>query len=433
MFYSYYHNIFFAVSKYFTFEGNNTHLNLSYFIARRYLVKQKGTFSSFIIRLAIVATALSVAVMIVAMAIVTGFSYTISEKLFSFMGHVHVLPYDETHSNSLTYSEPIYYDTALIKRLKTIEHVRAVSPFTERPVIVQCKGQMDGLVLKGVDSNYQLNNGISLTGKKINYADTDYSRQICLSTTTANRLNINLGDTVQLDFIENEIPRIRRVRVCGIYHSGMEDVDKRFGICDIRLLQRMNNWTKDSINGIQLDLDNNSYSDSISNYIHYNVIAAPLESYTTTQNYAALFDWLSLQNLNGVILLVIMAIVAIINMGAVLVILMVDRARMVGLLSALGMPFDTLRNIFLSIAGLIGATGILCGNVLGLLVCWAQLKFGIFTLPEEIYYMHYVPVKITWWQIGAIDIITLLLCLLCMLVPALYIRRIQPAKVLQFK
>jgi len=380
-----------------------------------------------------VATALSVAVMIVAMAIVTGFSASISEKLFSFMGHVHVLPFDMTRGNTLTYTEPIYYDTALEAKMKSLEYVAAVWPFAERPVIVQAHGQMEGVVLKGVDSNYRFMKGITLTGDQIDYRDSAYSKQICLSATTANRLNINLGDTVQLDFIENEVPRIRRVRVCGIYHSGMEEVDKRFGVCDLRLLQRINNWSKDSINGFQLDLTDNAYADSVSAYLHYNVIKPPLESYTTMENYSSLFEWLALQKMSGAILLTIMAIVAIINMGAVLVILMVDRARMVGLLKALGMQFGTTRNIFLSIAALIGASGILLGNIIALAICWLQLRFGFLTLNEEVYYMHYVPIKINWLHIGVIDIVTLLLCVICMLLPVLYIRRIQPAKALQFK
>lgn len=315
-------------------------LNLPFFIARRYLVKQKGTFSSFIIKLAIVATALSVAVMIVATAVVVGFKYSVTEKLFSFMGHVHVVPFDETKSNSLSFSEPVYYNHALVDSIKKLQHVTAVAPFAERPVIVQAHGGMEGLTLKGVDKDYRFLEGITTSGRAIDYSDSSYSKQIMLSNTTADRLNVNIGDTVQLDFIENGAPRIRRVKVCGLYHSGMEEVDKVFGVCDLRLLQRINNWSADSINGYQVDLTDPKYADSVANFIHYNLIKAPLEAYTTMDNYSNIFDWLQLQNINGVILLVIMAVVAIINMGAVLLILMVDRAMMIGLLKALGMPFE---------------------------------------------------------------------------------------------
>jgi lipoprotein-releasing system permease protein len=371
--------------------------------------------------------------MILAAAVVMGFNYSISEKLYSFMGHVHVGLYNETGSNSVAFSAPIRLDTTLIQDIKNLPHVTAVSPFIVRPVIVQAKGVMEGVNLKGVDKNYRFLSGITLKGNGIDYSDTFYSKQIILSQTTAERLNINAGDTVQLNFIEKGALRIRRMRVGGIYHSGMDEVDKIFGICDIRLLQRINGWPADSINGYQVDVDDAKYSDTVANFIHYNLIDAPLASDTTKENYSFIFDWLELQGINGAILLAIMAIVSIINMGAVLLILIVDRAKMIGLLKALGMQFHMTRNIFLAIAALIGGAGILLGNIIALAACWLQLRFGIIKLPEHSYYMKYAPVRIIWWQVAVIDIATLFLCILCMWLPTLYIRRVHPARVLQFK
>lgn len=408
-------------------------MNLPFFIAKRYLVKQKGAFSSFIIRLAIIATALSVATMIIAMAIMTGFSDSVSGKLFGFMGHVHVVPYDETRSSSLTFSEPIYLDRNLVAGIKKIPHVVSVAPFLEKPALVQSKGQMEGFVLKGVNKEYSFMEGISLEGNWISFADSSYAKQVLLSQSMANRLNVNIGDTVQLDFFEAGMPRIRKVRVCGLYHSGMEEVDKMFGVCDMRLLQRINNWGADSVNGFQVNLDNPAYADTVSNYIHYNLTRPPLESYTLTQIYDFIYDWLRMQSVNSVILSVIMAIVAIINMGAILLILMVDRAKMIGLLKALGMPFDGTRNVFLYIAGLIAGSGIFAGNLFAFLLCWLQVRFGLLKLPEQQYYMSTVPVKIVWWHVAVIDVTTLVLCIFCMWLPTLYIRRIQPARVLQFR
>lgn len=371
--------------------------------------------------------------MILAIAVVMGFKTAITEKLYSFMGHVHVVPFSTSQSASLSFSEPIHADPILVAKMKQLPHVRTVTPFAVRPVIIQAHGQMEGLHLKGVDKNYSFPEGISISGSPIDYSDTFYSKQILLSRTTAARLNVNTGDTIQLDFIQNGIPRIRRVRVSGLFHSGMEEVDKVFGLCDIRLLQRINNWPADSINGYQLDLDNARYSDTTMSYIHYNLIKPPLEAYTTKENYSFIFDWLELQNINGRILLAIMAVVSIINMAAVLLILIVDRAVMIGLLKALGMPFENTRNIFLFLAALIGGVGILLGNVLALGLCWLQVRFGLFTLPEQTYYMKYVPIRIVWWQVALIDVVTLVLCVLCMWLPTLYIRKVHPARVLQFK
>lgn len=408
-------------------------VKLSFFIARRYLVKQKGTFSSFIIRLSIVATALSVAVMILALAVVTGFKHAISEKMFGFMGHLQVIPYNETGAVSVAFAQPVYADPALKAKMQQLPHVAAVSPFAARPVIVQSKGLLEGLALKGVDSHYRFRKGITTIGNPIDYSDTFYSKDILLSKTTADLLNVAAGDTVQINFIDNDIPRVRRLRVAGFYHSGMEDMDKFYAVCDLRLLQRINGWTADSINGYQVDLDDAAYADTTAAFIHYNLIDPPMAVYTTAERYTFIFDWLHLQGINSAILIVIMGIVAIINLGAALLILIIDRAVMIGLLKALGMRFETTRNIFLYIAAIVGGLGILIGNIIALTVCFLQLRYGFLKLPENSYYMRYAPVKIIWWQVAAVDIVTILLCVFCMWLPTLYIRRVQPAKVLQFK
>ena len=407
-------------------------LNLSFFIARRYLVNQKGTFS-FIIRLAVLATALSIAVMIIAMAVVTGFEAVIKEKLFNFMGHVHISYFDPSKSNTRTVP-PIYMDKKLVASIQGIPHVKRVIPFIQRPVIVQSRGRMEGIGLKGVDKDYHFPPGISLAGKAITYPDSAYSKDILLSERTASRLDVTAGDTVQLEFIdETAVPRVRKVKIAGLYHSGMEDVDKYYAICDIRLLQRLNNWSADSINAYQIDLDNEYYADTVANYIHYNLIKAPLECNTTVENFPAIFDWLNVQNLDCKVLLIIMAIVSIINLAAVLLMLMVDRAAMIGLLKTLGMSFNNTIAVFLNIGAIIGAAGIAAGNIFALALCGIQQKFKIITLPEDTYFMKYAPVKIVWWHIITIDIAALALFVFCMWLPALYIRTIQPAKVLQFK
>lgn len=379
------------------------------------------------------ATTLSVTVMIIALAVLAGFRHAVTEKLYSFNGHVHIVPFDPSNSNLLTYSQPVYYNPRLIDSLKKVPHVVSVAPFAERPVIIQGHGGMEGVELKGVNKDYHFLEGITTTGAPIEFNDTTYSRQILLSTTTADRLNVQAGDTVQLDFIEEGMPRIRRAKVAGLYHSGMEEIDKMFAVCDLKLLQRINNWTADSINGYEIALTEEAYADTVANYIHFNVVKAPLEAYTTNENYSNIIDWLSLLGINTQILLVIMAVVAIINMGAILVILIVDRATMIGLLKALGMPPEGMRNVFLAIAGIIAGAGVLLGNIIGLGLCWIQRRYGVIKLPEETYYMKYAPIRIVWWQIITTDVATMAVCILCMWLPVLYIRRIQPARVLQFK
>ena len=409
-------------------------MNLPFFIARRYLVKQKGTFSSFIIRLSIAATALSVAAMIMALAFITGFKHTIREKLYSFLGHIHIELFNPNRAQSLTLN-PIKWDPALVATLKGVPHVKEVMPFAQRPTIIHANGQMEGIFLKGVNDNYSFSKEISFKGHKINYSDTAYARQVILSQSTADRLNVSIGDTVQLYFLEQGItfPRIRKVQVAGLFHTGMEDIDKSYALGDMRLLQRVNNWRPNEISGYQLELDNEKYSDTTANLIYDKYLKPPMTSYTMRDIYTSVYDWLDLTDINSNIFIIIMGIVAIINLASALMILIVEQARMVGLLKAMGMAAAKTQEIFLYHAAIIAGIGVLAGNVLAGLICWLQLRTGFMKLSEDTYSMKEVPILIHWWQIALVDVATMLLCILCMWLPTLYIRRVRPAQVLQFK
>lgn len=409
-------------------------MNLPFFIARRYLLRRKGGFSSFIIRLAIIATALSVATMIASAAFVTGFKYEIREKLFSFWGHVHISPFTPNSATIIT-PTPIRRDLQLEQKVIHTPHVRTIAPFAVRPAILNANKLMEGLQLKGVNNEYQLPANIGLNGQWINYSDSAYSKQIILSQTTADRMDVKPGDEVQMYFLEpgNSFPRVRKLLVTGIFHTGMEEVDKEYAICDLRLLQRINGWDANDINGYQLSLDEERNADSVAEYIRLNYLELPQTTYTMRDIFPNIFDWLQLQDVNTRVIMIIMSIVAIINLAVALLILIVEQARMVGLLKAQGMAPAAMRQIFLYHAALIAGIGIVAGNIIGIGFCLLQKKTGFLQLSESTYYMKYVPVRIDWWQPLTIDIVTLVLCILCMWLPTLYIRRIQPARVLQFK
>lgn len=380
------------------------------------------------------ATAISVAVMILALAFISGFKYEIREKLFSFWGHVHITEYNP-NAESMATGSPIRRDEGLEEVVGGLPHVTQIAPYVVRPGILQYSGTMEGMKLKGINTAYKLSPKTNLTGSLPNFGDTSYAKDIVLSTATAARLQLKKGDAVQLYFLEpGELaPRIRKVTVSGIYHTGMDEIDKEYALCDMRLLQRINNWQPDEINGYQIDLDDADYADTTSSLIYNKYIAAPLTTTTMRDIFSNIFDWLDLQNVNAQVAIIIMSIVSIINLAVALLILMVDRSRMVGLLTALGMPRSQLRRIFRFHALLIAAMGVVIGNVVGLGICWLQLKTGFLKLSEATYYMTVVPVRLEWWHILVIDVLTLVLTLFWMWLPLLYLRRIQPAKVLQFK
>lgn len=409
-------------------------LNLSFFIARRFLARQKGAFSAFILRLAMVATALSVATMIVAVAVITGFQGAIREKLFSFWGQVHITPHNPNPSNLIT-PQPIVTDNKLEAGVRSLPDVWQVAPYVVRPAILKSGGAMEGIQLKGVGPRFRFVPSIRFSGGKIDYSDTAYSKGIILSETTAARLKLKTGSSIFLYFLEPgmDLPRIRKATVAGLFHTGMEDIDRNFGICDIRLLQRVNGWERNQVNGYQVDVRGEKNIEPVADRIFHELVPATLTTSTIRDIYPNVFDWLSLQNVNVILLLTIMGIIAVINLASALLILMVDRARTVGLLQALGLPPSALQSVFVQLAAFTGLAGVLAGTLLALGLCFVQQRTGFMTLPEDTYYMRQVPVQLVWWKIVLIDVVTVLICLLVMWLPALYIRRIQPARVLQFK
>jgi len=373
--------------------------------------------------------------MIMAVAILTGFKVEIREKLYSFWGHVQVQPYLDNNSNSVISPEPITRDAELEKHIKATNHVTSYAAFVVRPAIMNANGMIEGVALKGVASDYNMPQSIGLLGKRIDYSDTSYSKDILLSEVVANRMNVHVGDAVQFNFMEPDatMPRTRKLIVSGIYHTGMEEIDKKYALCDMRLLQRMNNWDANQINGYQITLDDESLSDSVANQLYRAYIKPPLTTYTMNDLFPQLFDWLRLTSVESMVLICIMAVVAIINLAAALLILIVEQARLVGLLKAQGMSRVAIQKIFLYHAALIATIGVVAGNLLAFGLCYLQKKTQFIQLKESIYSLKYAPVKLFWWQPLVVDVTTILLCILCMWLPALYIRRIQPAKVLQFK
>lgn len=406
-------------------------MNLPFFIARRYLVKQKGTFSAFIIRLAIVATALSVAVMVLSVCVISGFKQVIREKLYSFWGHILVVPYNENPANIIS-AQPLTFDPALLKQIKERPEVAAVAPFIVRPAIIQFRGQMEGVKLKGIGPDFHFPPGLELSGKRIDYSDSAYSQEVLLSQATADKLDLRSGDTILLYFIEagSAVPRIRKVKVAGLYHTGMEEVDQYLAICDLRLLQRINNWTPQQINGYQLEIRQEDQVQAVADHIFNH---SELSVQTISDSFPGIIDWLKIQDTTVSVLLIIMSIVATISLGAALLILIVERASITGLLKAIGLSSTGTQQIFLYLAALTGGVGILAGNLLALTICLLQQRYGFLKMSEATYFMDTVPMRINGWYILLVDLATLVVTVLCMWLPTLYVRRVQPAKVLQFK
>jgi len=409
-------------------------LDLSGFIARRVAFNRQHSFSRFIIRLAVAATAISVMAMILTFAFTKGFQYAIASKMYGFSGHIRVQHY-ESEGGGIAEEKPVLVNDTVLKVLKNDPDVISVNAFATKDAILKGPESFQGLKLKGVAQGYAFSNfGPFLqSGSWPHLRDSGYSNEIMISSYTAGLLKLKPGDRFFAYFIQPDgSKRVRPMVVSGIYKTGMENFDRIVAIVDLRLIQRLNNWGPDQIGGYEVYIRNADIADSVSNRI-YQSLPAKWTSRSIMEIYGNIFDWLNLMDTTIVITIVIMSLVAVLNLVTCLIILLLERTHMIGLLKSLGSGNAMIQKVFLYHGALITFGGLIIGNIAALLVCWLQNRYGFIRLPEETYFISAAVVKISWQQILWINLGTFLVCYAVLLLPSFYIiHRLSPVKAIAF-
>lgn len=413
-------------------------MDISSFIAQRVAFNSERTFSRFIIRLATAATALSVAAMILTLAFVNGFQQTISKKVFSFWGHIHVQEY-EPDKSLVAEETPVEPNDTVLQILHTTPGIEHVQPFATKSAVLEKNKEIDGVLFKGVDSSYDFKRMQSflVAGTWIDFKDTLYTKEIMVSKPVADELQIKVSDTINIYFISAETTsaNVRRLLVKGIFKTGIEEFDKSFAIGDIRLLRRINHWQHNEIGGYEIFLNDYKKIDTTNNILYYGANPLPGNwiSRSIKEIYPFIFDWLNIQDVNRNVIFVVMSIIAIINLVTCLLILVLERTRMVGILKAIGSNDWNIQKIFLYHATIISAKGIGFGLLFGVGIALLQQYTGFIKLDETAYYVSSAPIDIIWWEVLAVSAATLVVCFISMLLPSLFVRTVQPVKAIQFR
>jgi lipoprotein-releasing system permease protein len=440
-------------------------MNLPLFLARNVAKGGTKSISRTIIGIAVAAVAISMATMVLASALIFGFKAEISDKIFGFWGHVHITADAASYRILDSYNYPISNKQDFYPSLDTtgritleayssglgekageqtttnggIDHIQQFIVLPGVASVYQ-EGErlpvQEALILKGIAEDYDWENfgRYLIEGERLEVTPDSTSRGIIISSITAKRMQVGLGDRVDFTFIDRTLQeRPRKFTVTGIYKTGLEEYDRQFALVDIKQPRALLGWEDDQVGGFEVTIDDLDDLEAISGYIHYQVLPQDLYGESIRKKIHTLFSWLDIQDYNWALILTLMVIVAIINMMTALLILILERTNMIGTLKALGQSNWSIRQIFLYYAAFIIVVGLLLGNAIGLLLCWAQKTFEFVKLDEESYYLSVAPIDVDWMTVAGLNVGTFLITLVFLVVPSYLVTRIDPVKAIRFK
>ena len=409
-------------------------MNLEYFIAKRLIVSKsyKSSVSSPIIKIAILAIALSILMMVMSVATGVGLQQKIREKISAFNGHVIVSNFDDNQSQVTT--EPIDTRLLSISQLKKNSFITHVQPVITKGALIRTETDVEGIIFKGVDASYQWNNlkEFLVEGKIPTYKEGDIN-EVLISQFLANRLKLKVGNSFNTFFMKTQgkLPSVRKFKIAGIYNSGFQEFDSSYIIGNIEHLQRINKWQPNQVGAYEIFIDDFSKLNERAEEI-YKTIPPTFNSASISEKYFSVFEWLKLFDFNILVILIIMIGVATINMVVALLVLILERTQLIGMLKALGANNWSVRKIFLYNAAHLISRGLLWGNGIAILLLVIQKKFEIIKLNPESYYVSSAPVDINLLHILLLNVGTILICVLVLLIPSYLITKISPIKALKF-
>ncbi len=415
-------------------------MNLPLFIARRiHFSKEnnKKKVSKPAVRIALCGIALGLAVMILSLAIVVGFKNEVGRKVMGFGSHIQIT----SLTNNKTYDlPPISFSDTLFSAIKNVPNVDYTQITATKPAIIKTKTDFQGIVLKGVDANYNWDffKEYLKEGSLPIYNDSTASNEVIISKKQADLLKLNVGDKFICYFIQDQV-RLRQFTISGIYSTGLADFDKLFIVSDIKHIRQLNNWDEKTATSIEVFVKDLNILEDTS----YNIFLTTANNFTGNYNpyytrhiyelQPQIFGWLDLLDLNMVVILILMFAVASFTMISGLLILILEKTTLIGTLKVLGANNWTIRKIFLYQASFLIGKAMLWGNIIGLGMYFIQKYLKVVKLDPEIYFVDYAPVELIPWQAIALNIGVGIAILCILVIPSYLIAKISPAKSIKFE
>lgn len=414
-------------------------MNLPYFISTKLIRsrKEETSFSRPINIIAIIGISLGLAVMILSVAVLTGFKKEIREKVAGFGSHIQIVNFD---SNNSFETAPVSQNQDFVPGLRELPGVRHMQVFATKAGIIKTEEEIQGVVLKGLGSDFDWSYfGKNLTdGKNFIASDTGrLSNNVIISELISDLLKLNVGDSINMLFVQDP-PRLRRFVISGIYETSLEEFDRMYVFCDIGHIKRLNGWADDEVSGFEIFIDDfnrmDAMTEAVRDVIGYRLAEEETRFKVTNirLKYPQIFDWLNFQDINVIIIILLMLVVAGFNMISGLLILILEKTNMIGILKALGSNDKIIRKIFLYQAAWLIGKGLIIGNIIGIGLAFLQLKTGIFTLDPSSYYIKTIPINLELSHLLLLNAGTMAAILFMLLVPSQLISRISPVKAIRY-
>ena len=416
-------------------------MNTELFISNRLFFDKTNQhfLSKKIIRIALFGIALGLAVMIVSVAVITGFKTEIRNKVIGFGSHIQIINYESKNSYEIP---PISKNQPFVDKLKTMNNIETVQVFATKPGMIKTDESIQGIVFKGVEPGYDWSffQKNLIDGELPQINDTIRVNEIILSENVSRLLKLKTGDSAVLYFVnENEVtPRMLQLKVCGIYRTSLEEFDNLFIIGDIKQVQRLNDWRSDQISGFEILVSDFKNIDIIEREVRYLAISysednsSILRTESITRQYPQIFDWLSILDMNVWVILFLMVMVAGFNMISALLVLILVRSTMIGVLKALGSPNWSIRKVFLYLSVFLTSRGMLWGNAIGIVIILVQKTFNVIQLNPASYYVDVVPVNFNIAHILLLNAGSLAVTTFMLVIPSYLVSKISPDKSIRF-
>ena len=407
-------------------------MNVEYFIAKRLVSAKEGNnrLSRPIIRIAILAIALSVAVMLISIGVVKGFKKDIADKVIGFGSHIQITAFSDNNSyetKAISKNQDFYPS---IENEKGINHIQY---FATKAGIIKTADEIHGVILKGVGSDFNRDffKDNLVEGEVPIYNDTLTSSRVIISKKIADLLDLEIDEKLIMYFAQDP-PRVRKFVVAGIYTTELEEFDNLYVFGDIRHIQNLNNWGIDSVGGFEITIHNFDNLDALTQMV-YEKIDYDLNAQTIKEINPQIFDWLKLQDINVNVIIILMLIVAGINIITALLILILERTKLIGILKAIGQNNWSVRKVFLYNASYLIGKGLFWGNLLGIGLCLLQKYFHLISLNPSTYYMNTVPIHLAFSDVLLLNSGAMLSCILMLIIPTYLITKITPIKAIRFE